>query len=162
MKAIVYTKYGSPDVLQLEDVEKPIPNDDEVLIKVHAASINSWDWDMLTGRPLEYRLFSGILKPSKTKILGCDIAGKIEAVGKNINQFHSVDDVFGDLCEGSWGGFAEYVCARESELSLKPASMTFEEAAAIPQAGLLALQGLCGKGEIRRGQKILISVHPRI
>jgi NADPH:quinone reductase-like Zn-dependent oxidoreductase len=157
MKAIVYTKYGSPDVLQLEELEKPVPNDDEVLIKVHAASINSWDWDMLTGRPVEYRLFSGILKPSKTKILGCDIAGRIEAVGRNINQFHPGDDVFGDLCEGSWGGFAEYVCARESELTLKPASMTFEEAAATPQAGLLALRGLCEKREIHPGQKVLIN-----
>jgi NADPH:quinone reductase-like Zn-dependent oxidoreductase len=157
MKAIVYTKYGSPDVLQLEEVEKPVPNDDEALIKVHAASINSWDWDMLTGKPLAYRLFSGILKPSKTKILGCDIAGRIEAVGRNINQFHRGDDVFGDLCEGSWGGFAEYVCARESELSLKPAAMTFEEAAATPQAGLFALQGPCGKREIRPGQKVLVN-----
>jgi NADPH:quinone reductase-like Zn-dependent oxidoreductase len=157
MKAIVYTKYGSPDVLQLKEVEKPIPKDDEVLIKVHAASINSWDWDMLTGRPLEYRLLSGLLKPTKTKILGCDMAGRTEAVGRNIKQFHPGDDVFGDLCEGFWGGFAEYVCARESELTLKPAGMTFEEAAATPQAGLLALQGLCDKREIMPGQRILIN-----
>ncbi|MGD8888527.1 MAG: NAD(P)-dependent alcohol dehydrogenase [Desulfobacterales bacterium] len=157
MKAIVYTKYGSPDVLQLKEVEKPIPKDDEVLIKVHAASINSWDWDMLTGRPLEYRLLSGILRPTKTKILGCDIAGRIEVVGRNITQFHPGDDVFGDLCEGFWGGFAEYVCARESELTLKPACMTYEEAAATPQAGLLALQGLCDQREIKPGQKILIN-----
>ena len=157
MKAIVYTKYGSPDVLRVKEVKKPVPNDDEVLVKVHAASINSWDWDMLTGRPLEYRLFSGILKPSKTKILGCDIAGRVDAVGRNINQFHPGDDVFGDLCEGSWGGLAEYVCARESELTLKPTVMTFEEAAASPQAGILALQGLCKKREIRPGQKILIN-----
>jgi len=156
MKAIVYEKYGSPDVLELKEVEKPTPNENEVLIKVHAASINSWDWDMLTGRPLEYRLFFGLLKP-KYKILGCDIAGRIEAVGRNIKQFHPGDDVFGDLCEGSWGGFAEYVCARENELTLKPASMTFEEAAATPQAGLLALQGLCDKREIKPGQRILIN-----
>jgi NADPH:quinone reductase-like Zn-dependent oxidoreductase len=156
MKAIVYEKYGSPDVLELKEVEKPTPNENEVLIKVHAASINSWDWDMLTGRPLEYRLFFGLLK-SKYKILGCDIAGRIEAVGRNIKQFHPGDDVFGDLCEGSWGGFAEYVCARENELTLKPASMTFEEAAATPQAGLLALQGLCDKREIKPGQRILIN-----
>ncbi len=112
---------------------------------------------MLTGRPLEYRFMSGILKPKKTKILGCDIAGRIEAVGRNIKQFHPGDDVFGDLCEGFWGGFAEYVCARESELTLKPAGMTFEEAAATPQAGLLALQGLCDKREVRPGQRILIN-----
>jgi len=157
MNAVVYTKYGSPDVLQLKEVEKPIPKDNEVLINVHAASINSWDWVMLTGRPLEYRLLSGILRPTKTKILGCDIAGRIEVVGRNITQFHPGDDVFGDLCEGFWGGFAEYVCARESELTLKPACMTYEEAAATPQAGLLALQGLCDQREIKPGQKILIN-----
>jgi NADPH:quinone reductase-like Zn-dependent oxidoreductase len=157
MKAIVYNKYGPPDVLEFKEVEKPVPKDNEVLIKIHAASINSMDWDMLTGRPLEYRLFSGILKPKKTKILGCDIAGRIEAVGKNIKKFHTGDDVFGDLCEGSWGGFAEYLCARENELTLKPAGMTYEAAAATPQAGLLALQGLCDKREIEAGQKILIN-----
>ena len=157
MKAVVYTKYGSPDVLKLKEVEKPVPKDDEVLIKIHAASINSWDWDMLTGRPFEFRLLSGILKPKKTNILGCDIAGRIEAVGKNIRRFQPGDDVFGDLSEGSWGGFAEYVCARESELVLKPAEMTFEQAAATPQAGILALQGLCDKREIQPGQKILIN-----
>ncbi len=157
MKAMVYTRYGSPDVLELKEVEKPAPKDNEVLIKVHAASINSWDWDMLTGRPFEYRLLSGLLKPSKTNILGSDIAGRIEAVGRNIKQFHPGDDVFGDLCEGSWGGFADYVCARENELTLKPAGMTYEEAAATPQAGLLALQGLCEKREIKPGQRILIN-----
>jgi NADPH:quinone reductase-like Zn-dependent oxidoreductase len=157
MKAIVYKKYGSPDVLELKEVKKPAHKDNEILIKVHAASINSWDWDMLTGRPLEYRLLSGLLKPTKTKILGCDIAGRIEAVGTNIKQFHPGDDVYGDLCDGFWGGFAEYVCARENELTLKPAGMTFEEAAATPQAGLLALQGLCNKREIKPGQRILIN-----
>ena len=157
MKGVVYTKYGSPDVLQIKEIEKPIPKDDEVLIKVHAASINSWDWDMLTGRPIEYRLLGGLLKPTKTKILGCDIAGHIEAVGRSIKQFRPGDDVFGDLCEGSLGGFAEYVCAREDELTLKPTGMTYEEAAATPQAGLLALQGLCDKREIKPGQRILIN-----
>ena len=157
MKAIVYTKYGPPDVLELKAVAKPVPKDNEALIKVQAASINSWDWEMLTGRPFEYRFLSGLLKPKKTNILGCDIAGRIEAVGRNIKQFHPGDAVFGDLCEGSWGGFAEYVCARENELTLKPAGMTFEEAAATPQAGLLALQGLCDKSEIQPGQRILIN-----
>ncbi len=157
MKAVVYTKYGPPDVLQLKEVEKPVPGDNEVLIKVHAASINSWDWDMLTGRPLEYRLLSGLLKPAKTKILGCDIAGRIEKAGKGIKEFHPGDEVYGDLCQGSWGGFAEYVCARENELTLKPAGITYEEAAATPQAGLLALQGLCDKRKIEPGQRILIN-----
>jgi NADPH:quinone reductase-like Zn-dependent oxidoreductase len=157
MQAIVYTKYGSPDVLELKEVEKPAPKDSEVLIKIYAASINSWDWDLLTGRPIEYRLFSGLLKPTKTKILGCDIAGRIEAVGRNIKQFHPGDDIFGDLCEGYWGGFAEYGCARENEITLKPAGMSFEEAAAVPQAGILALQGLYDKTEIKPGQRILIN-----
>lgn len=157
MKAIVYTQYGSPDVLELKEVEKPTPKDNEVLIKVLAASINSWDWDMLTGRPFEYRLLSGLLQPTKTTILGCDIAGRVEAVGSTIQQFQPGDDVFGDLCEGSWGGFAEYVCARENELMLQPACMNHQEAAATPQAGLLALQGLCDKREPRPGQRILIN-----
>jgi NADPH:quinone reductase-like Zn-dependent oxidoreductase len=157
MKAIVYNNYGSPDVLRLEDVEKPSPRDDEVLIKVHAASINSWDWDMLTGRPLEYRLFSGLLKPKKTKILGCDISGKIETIGRDIERFNLGDEVFGDLSAGSWGGFAEYVCAREDGLTIKPAFISHEAAAAAPQAGLLAWQGLCSKKEIGPKQKILIN-----
>ncbi len=157
MKGVVYTKYGSPDVLQFKELEKPVPMDDEVLIKVHAASINSWDWDMLTGRPLEYRFLSGVLIPKKTKILGCDIAGRVESAGKNIKKLHPDDEVFGDLSAGLWGGFAEYVCARESELTLKPAGMSFEEAAATPQAGLLALQGLCDKREIEPGQRVLIN-----
>ncbi|MFW2366167.1 MAG: NAD(P)-dependent alcohol dehydrogenase [Desulforhopalus sp.] len=157
MKGVVYTKYGSPKVLQLQEVEKPVPRDDEILIKVHAASINSWDWDMLTGKPFEYRLMSGVIKPKKTHILGCDIAGRIEKVGRNIQHFHPGDAVFGDLCEGHWGGFAEYVLARENELTLKPVDMTFVEAAAIPQAGILALQGLCDKKTIGPGDRILIN-----
>ena len=157
MKAVVYRRYGSPNVLELKEVEKPVPKDNEVLIMVHAASINSWDWDMLTGRPVEYRLLSGLFKPKKTNILGCDIAGRVEAIGKNVKQFHIDDEVYGDLCEGSWGGFSEYVCARENELTLKPAEMTFEEAAATPQAGLLALQALTTFRAIKPGQRILIN-----
>lgn len=156
MKAIVYEKYGSPDVLELKEVEKPAPKDNEVLIKVHAASINSWDWDMLTGRPLEYRLFFGLLK-SKHKILGCDIAGQIEAVGKNAKHFKVGDEVFGDLSGGGWGAFAEYTCACENELILKPSSMTFEEAACMSHGGNLAVQGLIDFGEIKSGQRVLIN-----
>ncbi len=115
MKGVVYTKYGSPDVLLLNEVEKPIPMDDEVLIKVRAASINSWDWDMLTGRPLEYRLLSGVIRPKKTKILGCDMAGTVEAIGENIKKFHPGDEVFGDLSEGLWGGFAEHLDRSHTE-----------------------------------------------
>ena len=158
MKAIVYTKYGGPDVLQLKEVEKPYPKDDEVLVKVYAASINDWDDGLLHGDFIN-RLINGLLKPKK-KILGSDIAGRIEAVGKNVTRFKTGDDVYGDL-SGQWGGFAEYVCASEKALALKPASMSFEEAAAIPQAAMLAVQGLIDKGKIHsaqeRKQKLLIN-----
>jgi NADPH:quinone reductase-like Zn-dependent oxidoreductase len=137
MKAIVYTKYGAPDVLELTEVDKPIPKDDEVLIRVHAVSINDWDWGLLQGTPFMNRLISGLLKP-KIQILGSDIAGQIEAVGREVERFQPGDEVFGDL-SGGWGGFAEYVCARENALELRPASMTFDEAAAIPQAAMLAV-----------------------
>lgn len=157
MKAIVYNRYGPPDVLEYKEIETPAPKDNEVLIRVHAASINSWDWDMLTGRPLDYRIFSGLLKPKKTNILGCDIAGQIEKVGRAIKQFHPGDQVFGDLSGGRWGGFAEYVCARENELTVKPTHMTDEEAAATPQAGLLAWQGLNRIRQIEPSQQVLIN-----
>jgi NADPH:quinone reductase-like Zn-dependent oxidoreductase len=156
MKAIVYTKYGPPDVLQLKDVEKPIPKDDEVLIKVHAASVNDWDWGLLRGKPFMTRLLFGLLNP-KFKILGVDIAGQVEAVGRNVKQFQPSDEVFGDISGCGFGGFAEYVCARENALALKSASMTFEEAAAIPQAGILALQGLRDKRQIQKGHHVLIN-----
>jgi NADPH:quinone reductase-like Zn-dependent oxidoreductase len=156
MKAIVCTKYGPPDVLQLKEVEKPTPRDNEVLVKVHAASLNSWDCDLVKGKPFVNRLMTGLLKP-KINIFGADIAGRIEAVGENVKQFKPGDEVFGDLSPCGWGGFAEYVCARENVLALKPASMTFEEAAAVPQAGLLALQGLRDKVQIQPGQKVLIN-----
>jgi len=157
MKAIVYYNYGSPDVLKLEDIQKPIPGDDEVIVKVHAVSINSWDWDMLTGRPFEYRFFSGFLKPKSTLMHGCDIAGKIEAVGKNIKHLHVGDDVFGDLSEGGWGAFAEYTCVCENELTLKPQNMTFEEAACLSHGGNLAVQGLIDFGKIKSGQRVMIN-----
>jgi NADPH:quinone reductase-like Zn-dependent oxidoreductase len=155
MKAIVFTKYGSPDVFRLEETEKPVPADDEVLIKIYAVSINDWDWGLLQGTPFVNRLMAGLFKPKK-KILGSDVAGRIEAVGKGAQKFKVGDDVLGDL-SGKWGGFAEYVCAREDALALKPAAMTFEEAAAIPQAGMLAVQGLMDRGNIQPGQKLLIN-----
>ncbi len=157
MKAIVFEKYGPPDVLQLKEVEKPVPRDDDVLIKVHAASVNSWDWELLRGKPFVNRLIFGLLKPKKINILGCDIAGQAESVGSKVKQLQPGDKVFGDLSQGSWGGFAKFLCARENALTLKPAGMTFEEAAALPQAGLLALQGLRDKGQIQKGQKVLIN-----
>lgn len=152
----MYTKYGPPDVLELKEVDKPIPKDDEILVEVHAVSINDWDWGLLQGTPFTNRLMSGLLKPKKIQILGSDIAGRIEAVGKNIEQFKPGDEVFGDLT-GNWGGFAEYVCARETQLVRKPASMTFVQAAAIPQAAMLAVQGLRDKGQLQPGQKLLIN-----
>jgi len=161
MKAIIWKKYGSPDFFELKEAAKPVPEDDEILIKIHAASINSWDWEMLMGKPFVNRFMAGLLKPTKIKILGCDIAGRVEAVGKNVKLFQPGDEVFGDLSGCGWGGFAEYVCAPENALTLKPASLTFEQAAAVPQAGLLALQGLrkgkINPGKINTGQKILIN-----
>ena len=157
MKAIVLTNYRSPDFFELKEIEKPKPRDNEVLVKVFAVAINSWDWEILMAKPFVNRLMAGLLKPKRIKILGCDIAGRIEAVGKNIKQFQPGDEVFGDLSRSGWGGFAEYVCADENALTLKLAGMTFEQAAAIPQAGLLALQALRYKGQIQPGQKVLFN-----
>ncbi|HSK85839.1 MAG TPA: NAD(P)-dependent alcohol dehydrogenase [Rubrobacter sp.] len=154
MKAFVYTKYGPPEVLKLKVVAKPTPKDDEVLIKVRAVSVNRSDWEGLSGKPLYARL-GGLLKP-RQHILGSDIAGRVERAGRHIRRFRPGDEVFGDILP-RLGGFAEYVCARESALAPKPASMTFEEAAAIPQAAVIALQGTRDKGKIQPGQKVLIT-----
>jgi NADPH:quinone reductase-like Zn-dependent oxidoreductase len=156
VKAIVYTKYGSPDVLQLKEVEKPVPKEDEVLIKIYAASVNSWDWDLLKGKPFLVRIIGGLLKP-RHKILGADIAGRIETIGKNVKDFLPGDEVFGDIAGSGFGGFAEYVTVPEKFLAKKSPAMTFELAAALPQAGLLALQGLRYKGTIKQGQTVLIN-----
>lgn len=155
MKAMVYDKYGMTDVLTLQEVEIPTPKDNEVLVKVHAVSVNSWDWDLLRGKPFLARL-GGLLKP-KYKILGADIAGRIEVIGRDVKHLLPGDEVFGDISWCGWGGFAEYVCVHEDALSLKPSSMTFEEAAAIPQAAVLALQGLRNKGQLQKGQTVLIN-----
>jgi NADPH:quinone reductase-like Zn-dependent oxidoreductase len=154
MKAIVCTKYGSPDVLQLKEVEKPTPKDNEALVKVHAASVNAADLETLRG--VFIVRIGGPLKPMY-KILGTDIAGRVEAVGRNVKQFQPGDEIWGDLSACGWGAFAEYVCVPENALRLKPASMTFEEAAAYPQAAVLALQNLRGKRPIEPGQKVLIN-----
>lgn len=155
MKAIVYDRYGSPDVLRLEEIPRPEFGDDDVLVRVHAASVNSWDWDLVTGTPVVFR-FWGLFRP-KHKVPGADIAGRVEAVGKNVTRFRPGDEVFGDLCQCGWGGFAEYARARESALTPKPAGMTFEQAAALPQAGAMALQGLRDEGGLRPAQKVLIN-----
>jgi NADPH:quinone reductase-like Zn-dependent oxidoreductase len=136
-------------------MEKPSPKEGEVLVKVHATSVNDWDWGMMDGRSLFNRLFSGLRKP-KYPILGSDIAGTVEAVGKNVHRFQPGDCVFGDL-SGRWGGFAQYVCAEEKALAIIPSGMSFEQAAAIPQAGMLAVQGLLDKGQLQAGQRLLIN-----
>ncbi len=153
MKAIIYTKYGSPDVIQLQEVEKPTPQDDQVLVQIHAASVNARDWHLLTADIFLVRLMGmGLLKPKNT-LLGGDVAGRVQAVGRNVKQFQPGDDVFGAIPTGS---FAEYACARENALALKPANISFEQAAAVPIAALTALQGLRDKGQIQPGQKVLV------
>ena len=156
MKAIVFSKYGALDSLQLIELEISSPKDNEVLIKVQASSINSWDWDIIKGIPFASRVEFGLFKPKK-KVLGCDVAGQIEQVGRNVKHFKVGDEVFGDISTSGKGAMAEYVCAPEKILALKPGGMTFEEAAAIPHTGVLALQGLRNKGHIHEGQKLLIN-----
>lgn len=154
MKAIVYTKYGSPDVLELKEVEKPAVKEDEVLVEIYAAAVNAADWHLLRGKPFLVRLMGyGFLKPKKN-ILGLDIAGRVEAVGKNVKQFQPGDEVFGDI---SLGGFAEYASAVEDKLVLKPTGLSFEEAAAVPVSALTALQALRDEGKIKRGDKVLVN-----
>ena len=152
MKAIVYHRYGSPDVLKCEEIEKPTAGDTEVLIKVHAASVNPADWHLMEGKPSIARLLFGLRKPKITR-LGVDVAGQVEAVGKNVTQFKPGDEVFG-ACRGA---FAEYACTSESSLVTKPDNVTFEQAGSVAVAGLTALQGLRNKGQIQPGQKVLIN-----
>lgn len=152
---MVYSEYGLTDVLELKEVDIPEIKANEVLVKVYAASVNSWDWDLLRGKPFLTRL-GGIRKP-RYKTLGADIAGRVEAIGENVKNISVGAEVFGDISGCGWGGFAEYVCASEEALSLKPAHMTFEEAAAIPQAGVLALQALRDKGRVHETKKVLIN-----
>lgn len=153
MKASVYTSYGTPDVLQLMEIEKPLPKDNEVLVKIEAAAVNQADNHLLSGM---LRFSTGLLKP-KHQILGSDIAGRVQAVGRNIKQFQVGDEVFGDLSEHGRGGFAEYVAAVESALARKPPNVTFAEAAAVPMTAVTALQGLRDEGRIQPGQQVLIN-----
>ena len=152
MKTFVYDKYGSPDVLYLKDASKPVPADDQVLIKIHAVSINGSDREGLIGKPL-YARIGGL---PNNNILGSDIAGRIEAVGVNNTEFQEGDEVFGEI-PGYHGGFAEYICTSGKTMMPKPASMTFEEASAIPQGGVIALNGIVKKGGVQPGQKVLIN-----
>jgi NADPH:quinone reductase-like Zn-dependent oxidoreductase len=157
MKAIVCTKYGSPDVLQLQEVEKPAPQDDEVLIKIHAASVNARDWRFMRAKPFFIRLMPGGLLKPKNPILGVDAAGQVEAIGSNVKQFKPGDEVFGYLPSATGRGtFTEYVCAKENLITLKPVNLSFEQAAAVPLAAMTALQGLRDNGNIQPGQKVLI------
>jgi NADPH:quinone reductase-like Zn-dependent oxidoreductase len=156
MKAIVYTQYGSPDVLQFREVEKPTPKENEVLVKIHAASANPLDWHFMRGAPFLARLGAGLLKPKHTR-LGADVAGRVEAVGKNVTQFQPGDEVFGDISGSGLGSFAEYACTSEEAVALKPANLSFEEAAATPVVGFTAIQGLRDTGHIQSGQKVLIN-----
>ena len=152
MNAIVYTQYGSPDVLQFQEVATPSPADNEVLIKLCAASVNPLDWHFMRGKPLFVRLMSGLLTP-KIKVLGCDVAGQVEAVGKHVTQFQPGDQVFGGT---RLEGFAEYVCTTEDRLVLKPTNISFEDAAAVPVAAITALQGLRDQGRIQSGHRVLV------
>jgi NADPH:quinone reductase-like Zn-dependent oxidoreductase len=157
MKVIICPKYGSPDVLQLREVVKPVPQEDEALIQIHAASLNSRDLRMLRANPFFMRLMPGGLFRPKNKILGADFAGRVEAIGSNIRQFKPGDEVFGYLPSATGRGtFTEYVCAKENLITLKPSNLTFEQAAAVPEAAMTALQGLCDNGNIQPGQKVLI------
>jgi NADPH:quinone reductase-like Zn-dependent oxidoreductase len=152
MKAVVYEKYGPPDVLELQEVDTPTVTDSEVLVRVHAASVNPLDWHFLRGTPFVVRIWAGLVRP-KRKILGADVAGRVEAVGGKVTRFQPGDEIFGMKS----GAFAEYLCVPEEGVVLKPANLTYEEAAAVPVAALTALQGLRDKGQIQPGHKVLIN-----
>ena len=157
MKTIEFTRYGSPDYLEFKEIEIPTPGAHEVLVRIHATSINSWDWELLHATPFANRIIFGLFRPKKLKTLGFDIAGRVEAIGSAVEKFQVGDEVYGDLSACGWGGFAEYVSAPENALSIKPKNLSFEQAAAVPQAGLLAWQGLVDLGHIEPGQKVLIN-----
>ena len=157
MKAVIYEEYGSPDVLHLDEVEKPTPADNEVLVKVHAASANAKDWRLLRADPFLIRLMYGGLLKQKHTILGADIAGVVETAGSNVTEYQPGDKVYGDIGECGLGGFAEYVAVPEEILAHKPANMTYVEAAAVPMAAVSALQALRDEGEIQSGQQVVIN-----
>jgi NADPH:quinone reductase-like Zn-dependent oxidoreductase len=156
MKAFISEKYGPPETLRMTEVEKPVPDDGEVLVRVLALSVNPADWHSMRGKPLFSRVTLGLWRP-KNRILGVDIAGRVEAVGRGVTRFKPGDEVYANLLDHGYGGFAEYVAAPVDAMSLKPASMSFEEAAAVPMAAVTALQGLRHHGELRPEQKVLIN-----
>ena len=155
MKAIVRETYGPPDVLHLAEVPRPALGDGDVLVRVHAASANAGDWHLLRGTPFPFRLVAGLRIP-RVKIIGTDVAGRVEAVGRNVTRFRPGDEVFGELSRCGFGAYAEFAAAPEQALALKPANLSFEEAASLPTAGCTALQGL-RKGRIQRGGRVLIN-----
>lgn len=157
MKAVTFSRYGSPDVLEYEDVPRPVPEDDEVLIKVIAASINEWDHGIFSANMLVNRMMFGLFRPKVKTILGADVSGVVVETGKDVDLLKEGDEVFGDLSGDRWGAFAEYVCARDSSLSIKPKEMSFEEAAALPQAGLMALQCFDQYSDTSEATKTLIN-----
>jgi NADPH:quinone reductase-like Zn-dependent oxidoreductase len=153
MKAIVYREYGPPDVLELEDVDRQVVKDEEVLVRVYGVAVNPGDWDLLNGTPYVLRPMVGLRRP-RNKVLGLAVAGRVETVGSNTTRFQPGDEVYAGISEG---GFAEYVCVSEDALALKPSNLTFEQAAAVPVAGVTALQGLRDAGRVQPGQKVLIN-----
>lgn len=157
MKAIVYENYGSTEVLKLKEVSKPVPKENEILVKVQAASVNAADWRMMKADPFLVRFYAGLFKPKKISILGADVAGTVEEVGRNITKFRPGDEVFGDVFASGFGGFAEYKCGKEDEFVLKPSNLSFEDVAALPLAGMTALHSLRDFGKIQARQAVLIN-----
>jgi NADPH:quinone reductase-like Zn-dependent oxidoreductase len=159
MKAAIYQEYGTAEVLQIKEIDQPEPTEKQILIKVHAASINDWDWQLLQGIPFANRMMNGIKRPKKIPVVGSDIAGEVVALGAKTERFKIGDKVFGDLSNMNghgFGGFAEFVCADEDAVMIKPDQLSYEQAAALPQAGALAIQGLLDKGHLQGGQHVLI------
>ena len=155
MKAIVLSTYGAPDDLELRDVEEPVPTDDQVLIKVHASAINDWEWGLVRGRPLFMRAFGGVLRPT-IRIMGCDVSGRVESVGRNVSRLKAGDEVYGDLSESGFGAFAEYVCAPASAVAAKPRNLTHEQAAAIPEVFMTAFDALFVQAGLAVGESVLL------
>ena len=156
MMAAVMRHFGGPEMLEVRRVPRPAPGAGEILVRVRAASINDWDWNLLRGTPFVNRLLNGVFRPRR-RILGCDVAGRVEAVGSGASRYQAGDEVFGDVSSSGFGAFADFVCAPEIAFARKPAGMSFEQAAAIPQAGMLAVQGLIDVGRIAAGQEVLLN-----
>jgi NADPH:quinone reductase-like Zn-dependent oxidoreductase len=156
MRAMIFTQYGPPEVLRMAEISKPDPGKGQVRVKVRTSAVNDWDWALLRGKPPVYRLMMGLFRP-RVSVLGAEIAGTVDAVGAGAGRFRPGDEVYGDISEAGFGGFAEYVCVAETALAPKPTSVTFEQAAAIPHAAGLAIQGLVDVGRIRPEDRVLVN-----